>query len=156
MAVLDIIKPGILCLGASCSFFLGLLLSETSLVQTLESRLQEPLMAWRNSNGSTTDAIDAIVVVKLQESDLVGIKGEQAKYAALVKQLLDNDAAVVVLNLLDNWTTNFSDDLNPPLQQLVDTDHRSACFSHTNRTPNFSQPDRNSNLLPAVATPGGG
>ncbi len=77
-------------------------------------------MAWQNSNGSTTDAI---VVVKLQESDLVGIKGEQAKYAALVEQLLDNDAAVVVLNLLDNWTTNFSDDLNPPLQQLVDADH---------------------------------
>jgi signal transduction histidine kinase len=119
MAVLDVIKPGVLCLGGICSFFLSLLLSEIALVQTLESRLQDQLMLWRNPHRPPTDAI---VLVQIKESDLVGLNGEQARYAALVEQLLENDVAVVVLNLLDNWTANFADELNLPLQRLIEAD----------------------------------
>ncbi|MEM8807041.1 MAG: CHASE2 domain-containing protein [Cyanobacteria bacterium P01_G01_bin.38] len=94
-------------------------LSEISLVQAIESQLQDQLTVWQKSK---TPLTEEIVLVKIKESDLVGLKGEQAKYAALVEQVLASGAAVVVLNLLDNWTADFLDQLNPPLQSLVETD----------------------------------
>ncbi|NEP16094.1 MAG: CHASE2 domain-containing protein [Leptolyngbya sp. SIO4C1] len=110
-------KPGVLCLGIGCSFFVSLLLSELSLVQSLEAALQDRLMAWRSPQRLPSADI---LLVKVKESDLVGPAGEQARYAALAEALLQNGAAGLVLNLLDNWTVEFLDETNPPLQMLVE------------------------------------
>jgi signal transduction histidine kinase len=111
------LKPGFLCLGIGCSFFLSLFLSEISAVRYLEAWLQDRLMVWQSQ---TTLPTNEIVLVKIRESDLLGSRGEQVRYAALAEHLLQKGAAVVVLNLLDNWTTDLSIDGDVPLQRVVE------------------------------------
>lgn len=107
---------GVLWVGLGCAIFTSLLIAEMPAIKRLEFKLQDTLSTWRPT---TIVPTDDIVLIQVKESDLISSQGEQARYTALVEQLLQQEAAVVVLNLLDNWTTEIPENGNLPLQQVV-------------------------------------
>lgn len=109
-------KFSVLGIGIGCSLFFSLILSEVSALRHLEFLLRDQLILWQQSTQSPSDQI---ALVGLRESDLIGVGGEQTRYVALVKRLLEAEAKVVVLNLLDNWVNETSAIENLPLQELI-------------------------------------
>ncbi|NBD33040.1 MAG: CHASE2 domain-containing protein [Cyanobacteria bacterium] len=109
-------KFSVLSLGIGCSFFLSLILSEVSAIRQFEFLFRDKLMLWQQPTDAPTDEV---ALVGLRESDLIGVGGEQTRYVALVRRLLEEEATVVVLNLLDNWVNEISANENLPLQQLI-------------------------------------
>jgi len=108
----------VLSFSIGCSFVLSLILSEVSVLQKLELLLQDQLLLWQQSKTSPTDEI---ALIGLRERDLIGIEAEQTRYAALVRRILEEGkASVVVLNLLDNWVNEISASENVRLRQLVE------------------------------------
>ncbi|NET37321.1 MAG: CHASE2 domain-containing protein [Cyanothece sp. SIO1E1] len=116
MRVLKALHPGILGLGMGCGLCLSLFLSEVPVIKRLESRLQDTLAVVQSPNAPPTDDI---LLIEVEEQDLIGLPNEQTKYAALAEHLIQKGAAVIVLNLLDNWATESFESTYSPLQALV-------------------------------------
>ncbi|WP_159460627.1 CHASE2 domain-containing protein [Calothrix rhizosoleniae] len=91
-------QKAVICLGIGCSFTYGLLLSNVPVVRKIEDQVNDSLILLRKSGKKTN------------EIALINISAEQALlkpsfYADLTERLLQEKAAVVVLNFPDNWKT---------------------------------------------------
>ncbi|WP_019508162.1 CHASE2 domain-containing protein [Pleurocapsa sp. PCC 7319] len=116
----------ILVLGISFGFIYSVLFREISCLQKLELNTYDTFLRWQ----SPDDPPKEILLVKLnrqyREKRAANPNfSERVFYASLIKQLLENDVAVVVLNLRHYWRdipdSDWKDaDLsNSPLRELV-------------------------------------
>jgi signal transduction histidine kinase len=103
-------------LGIAWSLLWSIILVNVPLVQKLELDIQDNL----TRSGNSSNPPNEILLIKIKEEDLKKWKAPQEPifYADLVKRLLEEDAAVVVLNLLPNWIET-ADRINNPISQLV-------------------------------------
>ena len=122
-------KPTIfkLFLGVGFGLIYSILFSESPWLQKLELTIYDALLRWH----SPSDPPQEIVLVKLdrkyRDSRVVYPDfSERVFYTSLVKQLLQHDAAVVVLNLRHYWRDVPDTDWknaeasNSPLKELVE------------------------------------